>query len=674
MPESTNLTPITIREHPHILNFQKELAYQNNQNPNLLKKIGAIVLVILAKVALLFNSHTACKKLLNKAFYLSPITAFNCMKILKMYQNKTLSPQNSQNNNTHPTPPAPTDPVNITLNTAPPLEIPLYPLTENAEHADSQKKTNDLPNSDPNVEKTPHKATPQNIEDTLPLSAPPPLNTTPTPPPIKKPFVPADDGIYGLGDTPCWATPQDPPLNTTPTPPPIIKPFVPADDWVYGLGETSWWATPQHLPLKTPPPPPPLFPKFPLADAQLYAASFIIPEFQKKLLHGKFGSIPFSSQDLSDMLNKWNKLSNNYKSNEIKSKFFNCLLNETMKDLGLMKQHMAHMHAEGLSEQYPWLKEMKFGSKKMAGPYLLHFLKQNQERLGLKKFTEHLASCLETDQDNSLKFDDLAHRYSDKELETQRTNQLRYEAKAHLRETQALAPGQQKIFLANVYLPQGGHALSYVIRKQQNGLYQFIVVDSNGHNIKLVDSKGHNIKLVDSKGQIINPKGRRNPFLTISDIPVKNICTLEFFMLLVGTTRKIYGVQSFSSFYQLFIKNLQGKLTLILASTKGQRGSGSCAWSFFPELLKLNCIGNPNKNHYKKSIFIIKAQSMIEYYHLAKDHFDKDFQAKELMEIAISEYTKRVEKMKKLVGNDELETWLTQEEKDKIAYILNTFQ
>ena len=205
---------------------------------------------------------------------------------------------------------------------------------------------------------------------------------------------------------------------------------------------------------------------------------------------------------------------------------------------------------------------------------------------------------------------------------------------------------------------RSGHAIAYVIQKQRNGQYTFMVVNT-GEGIQ-----NH----LNKEGWL---KNRYRPAYVIKNIHKDRICNPRFLADLAKYTYGASKLKNASDFYKQFLKQLGGEaerrenLDPVKDMITAQR-SGSCTFSV---LLALMRIFTPFKE-YKKLIFQIKAQSIIHFYDVFKEHFKDDPVARELMQIALSNHKKRIPKIKKQIGEEAFNQLLSSEEKQKLAHIM----
>lgn len=293
-----------------------------------------------------------------------------------------------------------------------------------------------------------------------------------------------------------------------------------------------------------------------------------------------------------------------------------------------VKQNFAYMHAESSLHIDPLLKKYnEGGEKQLTGPYFLHFLRQS---LDDSKIINLYEKSITRYQQIALKHDD--ERFS----QENKMKLIDEEVKEHLEKFAGLQPGEAALFMTNWYAGEtkiSAHALTYIIKKELNNSFTFIVVNS---------SKISN-KFVSTWFDPVNKKIKIHPFYILENISAEKLLSTKLWHKWVMMTWRMHILKSFNDMHEFEFPLLQGQKQNVNPSVETfitPQRSGSCPWSFYTASLRYFL----SFKKYKETIFRMKVKSIIHFYELFKDRLSQDVEVQKLLKVSLAEHENRIKK------------------------------
>ncbi|PJD97271.1 MAG: hypothetical protein CK425_03915 [Parachlamydia sp.] len=317
----------------------------------------------------------------------------------------------------------------------------------------------------------------------------------------------------------------------------------------------------------------------------------------------------------------WKKFAPHAKSDAAKLRMRRIILSHLMQNKRQVIHSFANMHAEALLSKDKSLKKFEGGEKQLMGSYFLYFLRL----------------CAPSDLEQIVrKFEEAIHNYQKWALEYSNLGSsfiIEKEVVAHLGQIKALAAGESYIFLTNWFTNKNAHAAAYLIRKEVDGTYSWVVVNTGCLSTEFHES-------------IIDPltkKKKINPYYRLKKIRPEILLNPFLFKNWVMLTQRLEVLSEFKEIYVEKIAVLKGqKETKSPSATEyaTPQRSGTCAWSVYMAMLRYFS----SFEKYKDLVFCMKAQSLLHFYDLFKNELSTNKEARNLLRIGIEEYRKRLRK------------------------------
>lgn len=317
----------------------------------------------------------------------------------------------------------------------------------------------------------------------------------------------------------------------------------------------------------------------------------------------------------------WKKFSPHAKSDAAKLRMRNIILSHLMQNKKQVMHSFANMHADALLSKDKSLKKFEGGEKQLMGSYFLHFL-----RLCAPPHLEPIVK----------KFEEAIHNYQKWALEYSNlgnTLTVENEVVAHLSQIKALAAGESYIFLTNWFTKKSAHAAAYLIRKEIDDTYSWVVV-----NTGCLSAEFH-----ESVMDPLTKKKKINPYFRLKKIRSETLLNPFLFKNWVMLTQRLQVLSEFREIYVKKFALLKGqKETKSLSVTEyaTPQRSGTCAWSVYMAMIRYFS----SFEAYKDLVFRMKAQSLLHFYDLFKNELSTNREAGNLLRIGIEEYRKRLRK------------------------------
>lgn len=317
----------------------------------------------------------------------------------------------------------------------------------------------------------------------------------------------------------------------------------------------------------------------------------------------------------------WKKFSPHVKSDAAKLRMRKIILSHLMQNKKQVMHSFANMHADAVLSKDKSLRKFEGGEKQLMGSYFLHFLQLCAP--------PHLEQIVK-------KFEEAIHNYQKWALEYSNLGNaliIEKEVAAHLSQIKALAAGESYIFMTNWFTKKNAHAAAYLIRKEIDGTYTWIVVNTGSVSAEFHES------IIDpfTKKKKINPYYRLKkiqPEILLNPILFKNWVMLTQRLLVLSEFREIY-VEKFA-----VLKGQKETKPLSAKEYATPQRSGTCAWSVYIAMIRYFS----SFEEYKDLVFCMKVQSLLHFYDLFKNELSTNKEAENLLRIGIVEYKKRLRK------------------------------